>query len=238
MIGEFLELSLPTSDPMSSYAFWQRVGFQSVPVGGAWKHPYAALTDGRVHVGIHQSELAGPTLTFVRPHLLELVPQLEDLGIEVEVCKLGGHEFNVIGFRDPDEQWVQVVEARTFSPHPEPPSQSRLGWCGEYRMPVRAATESAAFWERLGFLAGAHARHADARLLAATGINLGAHEERALRAPALAFYEEGVGARLDRLRETGLEPGRVTRTREGAIARAELVSPEGFTLLLIEGQFE
>lgn len=235
MIGEFLELSLPTPDPIESYAFWQRVGFATVPVGGAWRHAYASLTDGRVHVGIHQADLAGPTLTFVRPRLLDLVPQLEAAGIELEFCRLGGDEFNQIGFKDPDEQMVCVVEARTFSPHPEPPSQSRLGWCGEYRMPVRSAAATAAFWERLGFLAGPHARHRDAQLLAATGINLGAHEERALRAPALAFYEEGIGARLDRLRESGIEPKRVTRSREGAIARAEIVTPEGLTLLLVEG---
>lgn len=235
MIGEFLELSLPTSDPMESYAFWQRVGFATVPVGGAWRHRYASLTDGRVHVGIHEVELAGPTLTFVRPRLLDLVPQLEALGIELEFCRLGGDEFNQIGFKDPDEQMVCVVEARTFSPHPEPPAQSRLGWCGEYRMPVRSSAECAAFWERMGFLAGPHSRQREARLLAATGINLGAHEERALRAPALTFYEDGIGARLDRLRESGVEPKRVTRTREGAIERAEILSPEGLTLLLVEG---
>ena len=235
MLGEFLELSLPSSDPMESYAFWQRVGFASTLVGGAWRHPYAALTDGRIHVGIHQAELAGPTLTFVRPRLLELVPQLEALGIELDFVRLGGHEFNQIGFKDPDEQMVCVVEARTFSPHPEPPVQSRLGWFGEYRMPVRSATDSAKSWERLGFLAAPHSRAPDAQLLAATGINLGAHEERALRGPALAFYEEGIGARLDRLRESGVEPKRITRSREGVIERAEIISPEGLTLLLIEG---
>jgi len=240
MIGEFLELSLPTTDPMESYAFWQRVGFANTPVGGAWDHPYASLTDGRIHVGIHavdaQDEIVGPTLTFVRPRLLDLVPQLEALGVELEVCRLGGHEFNRIAFRDPDEHLVCVVEARTFSPHPEPPIQSRLGWFGEYRLPVRSAGDSARFWERLGFLAGPHSRHRDAQLLAATGLNLGVHEERALRAPALAFYEDGTGARLDRLRESGLEPKRVTRSREGAIERAELMSPEGLSLLLVEGQ--
>ena len=71
--------------------------------------------------------------------------------------------------------------------------------------------------------------------VAARGDSTWAHEERALRAPALTFYEDGIGARLDRLRETGLEPKRVTRTREGAIERAELVSPEGLSLLLVEG---
>jgi hypothetical protein len=236
VIGEFLELSLPTPDPMESYAFWQRVGFANTPVGGAWSHAYASLTDGRIHVGVHASdELAGPTLTFVRPRLLDLVPLLEALDIELEVCRLGGHEFNRIAFKDPDDHRVRVVEARTFSPHPEPPVQSRLGWFGEYRLPVRSAGDSARFWERLGFLAGPHSRHRDAQLLAATGLNLGLHEERALRAPALTFYEDGIGARLDRLRESGLEPKRVSRTREGAIERAELVSPEGLSLLLVEG---
>jgi hypothetical protein len=235
VLGEFLELSLPTTDPMESYAFWQRVGFASAQVGGAWRHRYASLTDGRIHVGVHEAELPGPTLTFVRPNLLALVPQLEALGIELELCRLGGDEFNQLAFRDPDEQRVCVVEARTFSPHPEPPAQSRLGWCGEYRMPVRSAGDSAAFWERLGFLAGPHAHHDDAQLLAATGINLGAHEQRALRAPALAFYEQGIGARLDRLRESGVEPKRVSRARDGTLERAEIVSPEGLTLLLVEG---
>lgn len=236
MLGEFLELSLASADPLESYTFWQRIGFASAPVGGAWRHPYAALTDGRIHVGVHRAELTGPTLTFVRPNLLDLVPRLEALGIELVFCRLGGDEFNQIGFEDPDQQMICVVEARTFSPHPEPPAQSRLGWFGEYRMPVRSAPDSAVFWERLGFMAAPHARDRDARLLAATGINLGAHEERALRAPALAFYEEGIGARLDALRESGIEPQRVTRSRVGAIERAEIVTPEGLTLLLIEGQ--
>ena len=50
--------------------------------------------------------------------------QLEALGIELELIRLGGHEFNQIAFKDPDEQWVRVVEARTFSPHPEPPASA------------------------------------------------------------------------------------------------------------------
>ena len=81
MLGEFLELSLTAPDPLQSLAFWQKAGFVSESVGGAWRHPYAALTDGRIHIGIHQHELAQPALTFVCKGLRERVATLEALGI-------------------------------------------------------------------------------------------------------------------------------------------------------------
>ena len=235
MLGEFLELSLTAADPLESLAFWQKAGFVSEPVGGAWRHPYAALTDGRIHIGIHQHALAGPALTFVCQGLRERVEPLEALGIEFEFIHLGADRFNELGFLDPDGHLVRLVEARTFSLATDPPEHSRFGWFGEYRLPVRSAVASATYWERLGLLCAPHARLNDARLLACTGFNLGAHEDRALRAPALAFYDEGMGARVERLVESGLEVGRVRRARDGAFESAELVSPEGLTVLLLEG---
>lgn len=235
IVGEFLELSLVSDDPVESLAFWQRAGFVSEPVGGAWRHPYAALTDGRIHVGVHKLAPAAPTLTFVCHGLRDKVAPLEALGIELDYVHLGGDRFNELGFVDPDGHPVRLVEARTFSTAPDAPELSRFGWFGEYRMPVRSATDSARYWERLGLLCAPHARHDDAQLLACTGFNLGAHEDRALRTPALAFYDEGMGARVERLVESGLEVGRVRRARDGSFESAEVVSPEGLTILLLEG---
>lgn len=239
MLGEFLELSLAASDPLESLAFWQRAGFVAETVGGAWRHPYAALTDGRIHVGIHgtaaEGALAGPALTFVSHDLRAKAERLEALGIEFEFVHLGADRFNELGFLDPDGHLVRLVEARTFSLAPEPPERSCFGWFGEYRMPVRSAAESARYWEQLGLLCAPHEHLDDARLLACTGFNLGAHEDRRLRQPALAFYDEGMGARVERLVEAGLPVGRVQRGRDGGFERAELVSPEGLTILLLEG---
>ena len=155
MIGEFLELSLTAPEPLESLVFWQKAGFVSETVGGAWRHPYAALTDGRIHIGVHQHTLGAPALTFVCHGLRERVAALEAIGIEFEFIHLGADRFNELGFHDPDGHLVRLVEARTFSVAPDAPEHSRFGWFGEYRMPVRSAGECAAFWERLGFVTAA-----------------------------------------------------------------------------------
>lgn len=235
MIGEFHELSVHAPDIPASLAFWEKLGFVQAQVGGAWQHPYAVLTDGRLTLGLHRYEFDSPALSFVRPGLRDLVPALEALGIEFEFLKLGSEHFNELGFLDPDGQMICLLEARTYSPVAEPPAGSRLGWFGEYRMPVRSAANSASFWEALGLVAAEHGRFDDAQLLCCTGMNLGAHEDRKLRAPALAFYDEGMAARVERLAESGFEFGRVQRGRDGAFERVELRSPEGLDLLLIEG---
>lgn len=235
MIGEFHELSVATPDILASTQFWEKLGFVQASTGEAWKHPYGVFTDGRLTLGLHQYQFDSPSLTFVRPGLRELVPQLEARGIEFEFIKLGTEHFNELGFLDPDGQMVCLLEARTYSPVVEPPTHSRLGWFGEYRMPVRSAPEALAFWEPLGLLGHEHSRAADARLLSCTGMNLGAHEDRRLRAPALAFYEEGMGARVEALVEKGFPVVRLVRDREGGFESALLESPEGLHILLLEG---
>jgi catechol 2,3-dioxygenase-like lactoylglutathione lyase family enzyme len=235
MIGDFHELSVSSGDILESIAFWERLGFAQARAGDAWQHPYAVLTDGRLTLGLHRYEFASPSLTFVRPGLRELVPRLEALGVELEFLKLGSEHFNELGFLDPDGQMICLLEARTYSAVPEPAGGSRLGWFGEYRMPVRSVEESARFWADLGLFDAEHARAEDARLICCTGMNLGAHEDRKLRAPALAFYDDGMAARVERLAEAQLEFRKVVRDRDGAFARAELRSPEGLDILLIEG---
>lgn len=240
MIGEFHELSISTADILESTHFWEGLGFVQATTGEAWKHPYGVFTDGRLTIGLHRYEFASPALTFVRPGLRDLVPRLEALleerGIDLEFIKLGPEHFNELGFLDPDGQMVCLLEARTYSPVVEPPGETRLGWFGEYRMPVRSAPDSERFWERLGLLGHEHAASEDARLLCCTGMNLGAHEDRRLRAPALAFYEHGMAARVERLHEKGWPVGKVVRGPDGAFRSATLRSPEGLDLLLIEGQ--
>ena len=169
MLGEFLELSLTAPEPLESLAFWQKAGFVSETVGGAWRHRYAALTDGRIHIGIHDHALASPALTFVCHGLRDKVAALEALGIEFEFIHLGADRFNELGFLDPDGHLVRLVEARTFSAAADVPEHSRFGWFGEFRLPVRSAAESARYWEQLGLLCAPHARLTDARLLSCTG---------------------------------------------------------------------
>jgi catechol 2,3-dioxygenase-like lactoylglutathione lyase family enzyme len=75
MLGRFLELSVQTADIRASLDFYERLGFSAAEVGEAWPHPYAVVTDGRLHVGLHQAasqetaNFPGAALTFVKPDL-------------------------------------------------------------------------------------------------------------------------------------------------------------------------
>ena len=70
MLGRFLEYSIPTPDIRASLDFYGKLGFSQAQVGETWAHPYAVVTDGRLHLGLHQLATAVPALTFVKPDLL------------------------------------------------------------------------------------------------------------------------------------------------------------------------
>src|ERR1700690_1167167 len=94
MLGRFLEFSVATSDIAASLQFYSRLGFSQVSVGDTWQHAYAVLSDGRIHIGLHQDSVARPQITFVKPQLLQHTGALEQLGIEIEFGQLGSNAFN------------------------------------------------------------------------------------------------------------------------------------------------
>ena len=63
MLGRFLEYSVATPDVAASLEFYIKLGFSPAEVGEAWPHPYAVVTDGRIHLGLHQHPLPAPSLT-------------------------------------------------------------------------------------------------------------------------------------------------------------------------------
>ena len=64
----------------ASYEFYEGLGFKSVEVGEIWSHPYAVMSDGRVHLGLHAYRFDSPALTFVRPDLATYCRGLKRLG--------------------------------------------------------------------------------------------------------------------------------------------------------------
>ena len=54
MLGRFLELSVATDDIRTSVEFYERLGFTQCVTSDVWPHPYGALTDGRLVIGLHQ----------------------------------------------------------------------------------------------------------------------------------------------------------------------------------------
>jgi catechol 2,3-dioxygenase-like lactoylglutathione lyase family enzyme len=228
MLGEFLEIALTTPDILASVEFYRKLGFSEAPVGGARRHPYTVMTDGRLYLGLHKREAVSPALCFVLPDLSRHLPALETLGIAFEFCNIGLDQFNELGFADPDGGMVTLVEARTYSPvhaaHVEP---SHCGYFLEYRRPARDPGVSARFWESLGLIvtpaeAGGYAQAAWG------GINLGFPKSVRGMRPALIFENGKLGETAALLEMRGLS----TWEEDGVLG---LETPEGLELILQRG---
>ncbi len=235
MLGRFLEFAVPTPDIRASLDFYRRLGFSQAQVGDTWSHPYAVVTDGRIHIGLHQDPAAAAALTFVKPALLSFLDALEPLGVELLVRRLGADVFNELGWADPCGMRVKLIEARTFSPSKRRPVDvSACGYFSEIGLPCAAPADGKDFWERLGFV-GMEEPDAPLPHVSCTSdtIDLGLYEPALLREPTLLFQTGDVRGVLARLARDGIEPsGRLPAALRGGPA-ALLIAPEGTALLLL-----
>jgi len=233
VLGRFLEVSVAAADVPKSLAFYESLGFVQADVGDAWGYPYAVVTDGRLHLGLHGTAFSSPMLTWVQPGLAEYAPSLQALGIELEFARLGEDAFHRLRFVDPSGQRISLVEARTFSPPPISASfASRLGYFEEFGIPTMDLKRSTAFWDALGFVAFDPVRAPFAKVVA-TGrdLNVGLYDVD-LRGPVLTFSDPGMAERIADLREKGIRL--LDRLPRGMNSRdnAILEAPEGTWLML------
>ncbi len=189
MLGRFLEFSVATPDIASSFEFYTGLGFSQTEVRDVWQYPYAVVTDGRIHIGLHQNSDESPQITFVRPNLLQQADALEKLGIELEFRRLGNNVFNEIGWRDPSGHLIRLVEARTFSPGGlATAADSSCGQFQQIALPAPDAQAAKIFWERLGFV-GMDEPDAPLKHVCCVSdtINIGLYSPRDVPRPALIF---------------------------------------------------
>jgi catechol 2,3-dioxygenase-like lactoylglutathione lyase family enzyme len=69
MFGRFLEIGVATSDIAASVQFYERLGFSQLMTSDSVAHRYGVLSDGRVHLGLHERDMPSPSVTFVLPDL-------------------------------------------------------------------------------------------------------------------------------------------------------------------------
>ena len=151
VLGRFLEIGIATADIRASLEFYERLGFTQAQAGDTWPHPYGVLTDGKVYIGLHQSRLDSPALTFVHPGVAGHATALQRLGVELTTCNVDSEVFNELAFRDPAGHPVRLLEARTYSPADRPPGDASL--CGRFRglsLPAADVAQVSAFWQALG----------------------------------------------------------------------------------------
>ena len=233
MLGRFLEISVHAPDVPASLEFYESIGFVQATVGDAWDYPYAVVTDGRLHLGLHAREFESPALSWVQPGLAGHAARLRDLGIEPEFERFGEEALHTLGFRDPSGQMITLLEARTYSPPALPATHaSRLGYFEEFGLPTADLERAQAFWDALGFVSFDPERVPFTRIIAAhRDLNVGLYDAD-LRRPVLTFSDPAMAARIAELREKGHRF--VERLPRGMDPRqnALLEAPEGTWLLL------
>jgi catechol 2,3-dioxygenase-like lactoylglutathione lyase family enzyme len=236
VLGRFLELSLATPDIQASLDFYVRLGFSQAEVGDAWPHPYAVVTDGRIHLGLHQAEIPAPSMTFVKPDLLKQLDTLERLGVKFEFRRLGNDVFNEVGWFDPSGQLIRLIEARTFSPSKRRVTEtSHCGYFLEIALPTPDREGSKVYWERYGFVG---IEEMDDRLphISCTSdyIDLGLYEPAHLPRTTLRFEVDDVRGTLARLSQLGLSPSGEIPSPLRQLPAAVLIAPEGAQILLTQ----
>jgi len=117
-LGLFHEVSISVQDLAASVAFYEELGWRRVPVRSVWPHPYAALTDGAVTLGLHQYRFPSPSVTCVNPDVLAALTAHRHAGMVIAFAKTGPGVFNEFGFRDPHGHMVTLLESPT---HDGPP---------------------------------------------------------------------------------------------------------------------
>ena len=204
MLDTFLELGLSTRDIAAAFEEFRTLGFSAIDVGDIRDRGYAVVSDGGICVALHENELTGPWLSFVRPDLKSYVRALRRRSIEIEFANLGEQEFHELGFRDPNGQLVTLLEARTFSAGGvENVSASTCGTFLEYSIATASIGKSASFWEALGFTTVAEGSEPHAwRRICGAGLTIGLHESLLFR-PGLTYSAGQLGARIEYLRAKG-----------------------------------
>lgn len=238
MLGRFHEVSIATDDIRASVEFYERLGFTHAETGDTWSHPYGVLTDGRIHIGLHQRRAISPALTFVHPGVAEHASRIEALGIELAVRRTADDVFHEIGFFDPGGQMITLLEARTYSPGARDSQEETLcGYFVELSIPAADFARSQEFWERLGFVATEEPEGPWPRLaLTSDTLDIAFHRPGTADRLLFVFRRPDMRERVARLRELGVTLSSTLPRGLDPAANALLEAPEGTALLLLEGE--
>ena len=149
-LGLFHEVSISVQDLAASVAFYEGLGWRRVPVRSVWPHPYAALTDGAVTLGLHQYRFPSPSVTCVHPDVLAALTAHRHAGMVIAFAKTGPGVFNEFGFRDPHGHMVTLLEKPTHDGPAPSPSDAGDGHRSFLSLPATDIGLALRFWQLLG----------------------------------------------------------------------------------------
>ena len=231
MRRQFLELSVPTGDIRESLDFYVRLGFTELEVNDIRGHYYAVVSDGRIAIGLHADGFDAPTLSLVWQDVAREVRALQEAGHEFTFAEFGIDRFHEAEITSPDGHPARLVEARTFSRHPDTElPEPIVGRSAELTLRCRSLEPEIAFWQALDFVTDADDTDPDSDYIAlrAPGVQIGLSMEHRWPEPALRFAATPTPDVLEEL-----ERRDISRRRNGDDWL--IIAPEGTRLLLAAG---
>lgn len=234
-IGTFLEFGVRTDDILQSLSFYKSLGFTELESSDVFAHKYAVVSDGELHIGLHDTEFDSPAVTFVQPDLATHARSMTDHGFDFTHMRLDEDVFNELAFKDRDGHTITMVEARTFNMSEDAEQDSLCGSWFELTLPVRDTVRAAAFWAPIApAMLNMREEPTMHMRFDATGVALGLSESIALEAPSLCFRCPDRQALMTMLEQHGFDfekfPG-----FEGAFVAIR--APEGTILYAFDEDF-
>jgi len=234
-IGQFLELSVHTTNILESLHFYKTLGFVELEIGDMWPHKYAVVSDGELNIGLHDRDIEEPAITFVQPGLAKHARSMTDHGFNFSFMQITEDAFNELRFSDHDQHLVAMLEARTFNLNEDAENDSKCGRWFELTLPVKDAVSAARFWAPIvPALLEVREEPTTHMRFDADGVPLGLSESIALSAPSLCFKCPDRQELMDLIEQQGMTfekfPG-----FEGAFVAIR--APEGTMLYAFEEDF-
>jgi hypothetical protein len=150
MLGKFLELSVLAADTGASWQQFRQMGFADAAAGDVFAHAYGVVACADIAIGLHAQQDEPLCISFVKPDVAALHRALQASQQRIEFARLGSDSFNLLALREPGGLLLKVLEARTFSPPLEPPTETALGRCLGFSLPCRDFAAAEQFWSGLG----------------------------------------------------------------------------------------
>lgn len=191
-LGRFHEISITTRSLTQSIAFYAALGFRRGAVEPVWPHPYAVMSLGPLHLGLHEYRFPSPSFTTVHAGIESLVEEYRSVGMHLAFAKTGADCFNEFGFRDPGGNMVTILERPTHRAVDAdiPRTSAILGEFFAYALPSPDREVGVRFWELLGAQEELERIHDQPRLHAA-GLAILLEEGNSIDRPTLLFRQLG-----------------------------------------------
>lgn len=246
-LGEWVEISLSVADLAESLSFYEKLGLKQVD-GGAEPYPWAIISEGVLHLGLHQQPFTSPTLSYFsadRPMFLE---RIDLLGGSNRLTPWRQHNLilkkdlsgNVISgeFNDPEGQRL-VLATAAYSTQQMPAREffSKADVFGEISLPTKNVQAAVTYWKRLGFtkIAGSDRPYPWATLFDGL-VRLSFHQAPGLVKPLITYLAPDMPDRLNRFHEQGLRFISERKDSQGCRVGAVVRSPDGQSILLFKGE--